>query len=219
MGKTTAVVLVVLLAICLIQNTSAQSFIIETMVESTSSLSLELLSEPSVFGKETWLNWTLQMTVLEWNPEWNTSQSWDHPSLNVLVRSSAVNFTEYNNVSFGLNLTDSWIHMSVKFIHYLHVFTSYDMGNLTGVVRQTYFVSVKFAEDMPTTSYTLEISIYDPKETSTTTTSTPTTTSPTTPTTPTTTTPEQPSNLYFLPIIIGSVLIVFIVVLIIRIRR
>ena len=52
-----------------------QDFGIQTEVEGTTRISLDLLSQPDTFEKELWLNWTLHLTVLEWNLAWNSSFS------------------------------------------------------------------------------------------------------------------------------------------------
>jgi len=211
--------LVCILLVSSIISAEAQVFDIDTVVEDTSSLSLELLSSPSIHEKEQWLNWTIRMTVVEYNPEWNTSNSLDHPSLTVAVRADTVDFTEYNNVSFSLNLgSEGRTSMSIKFIHYLHVFTTYNLGNLSHITSQDYNMSVKFASDMPTTAYTVEMRLYNPFATTTTITSTTTSSTTTTTTTTGNSTPTVDPQ-FFIPIIVISLVTIFAIVAVLKSER
>ena len=212
--------LVCILIVSSIISAEAQVFNIDTVVEDTSSLSLELLSEPSTNEKEQWLNWTIRMTVVEYNQEWNTSNSWDHPSLTVAVRADTVDFTVYHNVSFSLNLgSEGGFSMSIKLIGYLHVFTTYNLGNLSYITSQDYNVSVKFASDMPTTAYTVEMRLYDPFATTTTTITSTTTSSTTTTTTRTGNSTPTVDPQFFIPIIVISLVTIFAIVVVLKSER
>lgn len=197
---------------------SAQGLTLVTEVEDTPNLSLELLEVPSSVKRNVWLNWTLRLGVTEYNNEWNTSDEMDHPSLTILLKSPTVNFSTYNNVSFGLNRTFSWVSLSGTFVHYLHVFWLFKLGNMSGVSSNILIPSIRIGSDMPDAEYTLRLYLYDPHE-ATTITSTTTTSSTTTqiPTTSETTTPTLNLNDYYLPI--GIVVLIAIVVLAVKARR
>ena len=200
----------------------AQVFDIDTIIEDTPSLSLEVLSSPATYEKELWMNWTIRLTVVEWNPEWNTSDSWDHPSLAVAVKASTVDFTEHNNVSFSLNLgseAQTSTSMSIIFIGYLYVGTTYNLGNLSHITSQDYNVSVKFASDMPTTAYTVEMRLYDPFATTTTTITSTTTSSTTTTTTTTGNSTPTVNPQFFIPIIVISLVTIFAIVAVLKSER